>query len=901
MPPFKFHYNKLNTVAQLPNRLSNAQDHWGYYNGKSQNRCLIGYYENYGNVDCNPDFLADRSVDTDFNMAFMLDEVIFPTGGVTQYRYDRHSYGYVPGVRMKEIITRSENSKVSARKLYEYSGISLVGGGPLYVQSFPSANHLGPGNWPGTVGYVRAGLQMLSEPCGDMVVYIAFANIANFEGDLIGRHGFYESVVETQPGNGSIETYFSVDEVDNYMMGSDTYPLIFNKPALMLGKPVREVVKREDGVPVREVRYEYGYYHRKIVEEADAARLYASPCKQIIQYYPIYTGFSFLKKKEDIVYFKKANNDLTEKMVATTYDYGGIQEEYKNHQWAVNPGDYGEPLHHFVTEQAVGPVMDAYRLGRKKYAIDFSSDIEGSATSFDASSEAINELLDRGVTAAVVEEISTVSRDGAETVLGGKLNIYEKRTVDKGMGNTVELVSLKAVANLEPQTPLPYTAGSFSKIEGQNNTYLFNYNENYVIQSTVSEYDKWSNVLEYDEKGENKKAYLYGHQEFLPIIEAENTSSSDLRANVGLALEEMDYTNGLLDLDIFLASLGDLAAPSQKAAWSTFMERVRNKYASQAVLLNFYAYNEYGGASAIADYNTRNTYYEYDVHKRLVNVLDDKSNIRQNYQYHYLDPDRAFFNEVQSRTYQKNDCPNEATGSSVVYTVPAGRYTSPYSQEAANQLAIEDLDINGQAHANEHGTCTGGTVLYYNVYMSRTFTKECPSGQIGTEEEYEVHAGEYSSTVSQADANSKALNDINTNGQAYANSSGTCRIVTNLEWANYTSDGNNGITSIKFYNTQGTTLLHSFGSNNLDEYETNIIDRGIYKVVVEVQGEYYDQMNETGYLGIRMRLSTSSPFSYIDACQNHPGISNTTTYTFEQVDLTNRNLMVFQIEDNSCN
>ncbi|WP_205886150.1 DUF5977 domain-containing protein, partial [Escherichia coli] len=75
-----------------------------------------------------------------------------------------------------------------------------------------------------------------------------------------------------------------------------------------------------------------------------------------------------------------------------------------------------------------------------------------------------------------------------------------------------------------------------------------------------------------------------------------------------------------------------------------------------------------------------------------------------------------------------------------------------------------------QAYANANGICT-----FYNAVQSGSFTKNnCPNGGTGSTVTYTVAAGTYSSTVSQADADQKATNDVNTNGQAYANANGIC-------------------------------------------------------------------------------------------------------------------------------
>ena len=66
--------------------------------------------------------------------------------------------------------------------------------------------------------------------------------------------------------------------------------------------------------------------------------------------------------------------------------------------------------------------------------------------------------------------------------------------------------------------------------------------------------------------------------------------------------------------------------------------------------------------------------------------------------------------------------------------------------------------------------------------MSATATKaSCAKGYKGSTVTYTVPAGKYSSTISLADANAKATNDLNTNKQAYADANGTCRKATRSE------------------------------------------------------------------------------------------------------------------------
>ncbi|MEG0851874.1 MAG: DUF5977 domain-containing protein, partial [Flavobacterium sp.] len=126
----------------------------------------------------------------------------------------------------------------------------------------------------------------------------------------------------------------------------------------------------------------------------------------------------------------------------------------------------------------------------------------------------------------------------------------------------------------------------------------------------------------------------------------------------------------------------------------------------------------------------------------------------------------TFGNTAQSRLIERNNCAAGGTPGSAWYTVPASRYFSEESQAAADAKAQAEINANGEAYANNNANakCT-----FYNIHMAGLFTKiNCGNGQ-GEDVYYNVPAGTHLSTVSQQDANDKAQNDIDTNGQAYAN------------------------------------------------------------------------------------------------------------------------------------
>ncbi len=81
--PYTFIYNS----TLLPNRLSFAQDKWGFYNGKINNHSLFPPYRFVPNLN----LYANRSVDFNFAKAGTLEKIIYPTKGSVNFVYEAHS------------------------------------------------------------------------------------------------------------------------------------------------------------------------------------------------------------------------------------------------------------------------------------------------------------------------------------------------------------------------------------------------------------------------------------------------------------------------------------------------------------------------------------------------------------------------------------------------------------------------------------------------------------------------------------------------------------------------------------------------------------------------------------------------------------------------------------------
>ena len=186
-----------------------------------------------------------------------------------------------------------------------------------------------------------------------------------------------------------------------------------------------------------------------------------------------------------------------------------------------------------------------------------------------------------------------------------------------------------------------------------------------------------------------------------------------------------------------------------------------------------FTYDPLIGKTSECDENNRITYYEYDNLGRLRFVKDEKKNIVKMNEYNNVGAGKqngcpgTYYNRFISTIFTKQ-CAAGYQGSEVVYSIPANTYSSNISQADADAKAEYQLLSNGQAFANANGNCMQ---IFYNAAISITDTTEsCGPGYVGGLVTYTVPAGRYSSIISQADADEKALEDLEANADNYINS-----------------------------------------------------------------------------------------------------------------------------------
>jgi hypothetical protein len=284
--------------------------------------------------------------------------------------------------------------------------------------------------------------------------------------------------------------------------------------------------------------------------------------------------------------------------------------------------------------------------------------------------------------------------------------------------------------------------------------------------------------------------------------------------------------------------------------------------------MSTYTYDPLIGVTSKCDANNLISYYEYDGLGRLTLVRDQDKNIIKKICYNYQGQQEncgvTYYSVQKSGNFTRNNCATGGTGSTVTYTVAAGTYSSTTSQAAADQLAQNDVNANGQTYANINGTCT-----FYNVQKSGSFTRNnCGSGYTGSTVTYTVAANTYSSTNSQAAADQLAQNDVDANGQTYANNNGTCTLTP----VTLTSTNNVGVSDFYArYTNTSTNQQYDFAvSSATGSVTLGSIPPGTYNIYIRKIYSHIQYWFSVGNLYVV--FGTTGTFSNIS-------ISNTSNNT----------------------
>ncbi len=105
---------------------SKARDHWGYYNGQNGNTSLVPrmwYSKQYVGS-------ANRNASLDFAKAGILNKIVYPTGGYSEFEYELNDYGRI------QVVSQLVNTAVVTPKTVVLTKLFPTDGGGPFTTTF---------------------------------------------------------------------------------------------------------------------------------------------------------------------------------------------------------------------------------------------------------------------------------------------------------------------------------------------------------------------------------------------------------------------------------------------------------------------------------------------------------------------------------------------------------------------------------------------------------------------------------------------------------------------------------------------------------------------------------------------------------------------------------------------
>jgi len=146
-------------------------------------------------------------------------------------------------------------------------------------------------------------------------------------------------------------------------------------------------------------------------------------------------------------------------------------------------------------------------------------------------------------------------------------------------------------------------------------------------------YDDNNNLVEVIKNDFKESTYVWGYNDLLPFIKAQNVDFSTLELAVKNAIYTLTGTHQ--DINLFLEEIGNLSTAAQKNDWTTFNLNLRNDPTMSISLITSYTYDPLKGITSETHPNGKTSYFGYDGLGRLNEVLDFDENLIKSIEYQY--------------------------------------------------------------------------------------------------------------------------------------------------------------------------------------------------------------------------------------------------------------------------
>lgn len=685
-----------------------AKDWAGYYNGNSSS--LIPPF-----MQINGWLGGNRKPNPAYALQGMLKTIVYPTKGSATFEYEGNTFdnqyydqnatsnGFGPGLRVKRIYNLNRNNDTLNSRVFEYLNgyLNITPTVDKFAsQYYYQIDYVNLSNEVELHGYRErkfydsflSNISSLGPPS------ISYGRVKEYQGTKMDNIGYKEYFFSSGSGNTVIPipnipytvnlNLFQRFAAMNTFEGSDNIMRNINSFTPFV-KPIlskEEQFENANNVYklVRSTLFNYQLVkeppiHEPVIEKFHFTQTQNGSSNLLM----LNIGFV-----NNTVFFIDSNNIN----IGLLKPIGEEKKEIFDADTVTTKVDYA-----YASTKQLNPSSsisisseENTEIKKFKYANDYKN-----ITALDSLTSGVKNLQKRNITAIPIEESSFMKEKGSNTELfvGSNINTFDSN-------NSMFKVSYKST-NVIPLS----LVGTTTVVSGKINVDPIMKKDLEVLR-----YDSYNNPIEFKQDQGPITTYIWGYGGQYVVGKIANARYSEILTVLG--------SNAVS----ILQSLQDLNVSESQIRMT--IDNIRKHSSMKKAEVITYTYDLFDGITSQTDARGIAQYYIYDGFQRLVAIKDFEGNILQTFCYNYAGQQVdcsslpiIYYNNSQSATFTKNDCPSTQMGSKVIYNVPAGKYSSKISIQDADQKAMYEIQQNGQNYANQNGNCAVSTCASYRVLI----------------------------------------------------------------------------------------------------------------------------------------------------------------------------------------
>lgn len=764
------------TSKALPSYLSCQTDHWEYWNGKSP-------------TNNNPTFYyQDKQPDTSYLFAGTLKQIRYPTGGYTNLIYEPNEYNKIvkpDRTKLPDSTGNNYGGGLRIKMIADYDGINTTA---YNTREFIYKKGYTKTLTPTLIKQLPSSGILNMKPQYYWTARVPYYN-------LVGKHDtttfavgssqpLYYTTDDYQIGYSEVteklkDSSYSVYKFSNHDNGfqDEAYEKslndVFNSPftkytsmAFTRGKLLEQLDFDSGNVITHKKTISYKVNDTAKPAYRNVESNYFNTSPSIRDRYIIYNKMVLYGTK-----FKMYKHQFLPDL-QTDYTYQNGTNPIKTSTQYF----YDNPKHGRASRIITTNSSDEEETSILKYAQDYSGEFM------------LSRIADyRPGTVLEKLQLKKDAATGKQKVINGELNEYALPTGSSGMP------WLNYIYQLQVDQPFDYSTytPTVPLTRDFNSPVLYKKDSRYKITAIFTSYDKTYHPTGIENQNGEKVINIYGNKDN-DIIASINTNAGNTDSSWAYtSFEEYRYLNSegyyylseydgtskftyqpdSFSVNAFTGSRsfsGVVTSKTYNYSTTIYVNAMRGKAVPTLKLISKTGVVSNGPAfEKIAEKGDWNIY-------KTMYFLNGGAKVQVNSNGNFIDELRiqsnAPGNRMTTYTYSKGK---------LMCNTDAGYNRNYYEYDGLGRLKYIRDEKNNVIKKIDYWYQTPTPEPFYSAAQSKIFIADNCCFSTGSSVTYTVIAGVYSSFISQADADQKAINDINTNGQAYANKNATCaRIPT---------------------------------------------------------------------------------------------------------------------------